>query len=171
MEKLKLCDVIRLKDYMDWCHEELDIRVPVKFETFVRGELEAIHEFCKEPGWHVEGRAQCLVSPDSKEDLIEATILISASGEGYSFDYSMFTIGHEMGHVKQYQEKTMVHKGEDEYWKGKLVKPEDYQYYVDLPWERDADKTALKLFNKYTGKNHSLEYENEMKYIIAREVK
>jgi hypothetical protein len=81
-------------------------------------------------------------------DKTEATILIARSSKDgkVSFMQQMFSLSHEMAHVKQYF-RGELSNDKDGKWKWKKEIAEEYKY-EDQPWEKEALILENELFLK-----------------------
>jgi hypothetical protein len=81
-------------------------------------------------------------------DKIEATVYIARSLETgkVSFMEQMFSLSHEMVHVKQYFRGELSNPDDSE-WKWKKRKADGYKY-ENQPWEKEASRLETELFLK-----------------------
>jgi len=69
-------------------------------------------------------------------------------------DTLIWTLAHEMIHVKQYAKGELYDYSSRSYtkWKGEQIDADNYQY-ADLPWEIEACELDKELYESFTGLN------------------
>lgn len=84
-------------------------------------------------------------SYDKEDGVVE----LNLNFKNTTFDFILLMLCHEMVHVKQFLDGTLVEKcANSSDWKGENFKHED-QLYVSLPWEKEAYGLEEKLFAGY----------------------